>query len=185
MKPDTHGSGHRGWIAVDLDGTLAVYHGWVSASHIGPPIEPMVARVKQWLRDGQDVRIFTARVVPGKPDRDECLRAISDWSMEVFGIQLPMTSEKDPGMLELWDDRCVQVIPNTGRRADSSLARIGSRLERYAVFWAMVLFVPIHSETARRWRCRYNMHDYHDWEHGQPEHMTKQPCVRCGTKFGI
>ena len=29
-----------------------------------------------------------------------------------------MTHEKDFRMIQLWDDRCVQVIPNTGLRAD-------------------------------------------------------------------
>ncbi len=31
---------------------------------------------------------------------------------------LEITNSKDLAMLELWDDRCVQLIPNTGRRAD-------------------------------------------------------------------
>lgn len=124
---DTHGEHTQGWIAVDLDGTLAVYHGWEGAQHIGAPIERMVERVQQWLKEGKDVRIFTARVAPGKHDRMECINAIEDWSEAVFGRVLPMTSEKDPGMLELWDDRCVQVIPNSGRRADSFMERLAHR----------------------------------------------------------
>lgn len=28
----------RGWIGVDLDGTLAEYHGWKGVDHIGPPV---------------------------------------------------------------------------------------------------------------------------------------------------
>lgn len=27
----------QGWIGVDLDGTLAEYHGWKGAEHIGQP----------------------------------------------------------------------------------------------------------------------------------------------------
>lgn len=54
-----------GWIGVDLDGTIAEYHGWVSPTHIGAPIPKMVERVKVWLSEGKEVRIFTARVFPG------------------------------------------------------------------------------------------------------------------------
>ena len=35
-----------------------------------------------------------------------------------FGVVLPVTNVKDWHMLELWDDRAVQVEPNTGRRVD-------------------------------------------------------------------
>lgn len=48
-----------GWIGVDLDGTLAEYTGWHGPGHIGPPIPKMLDRVKNWLAEGVDVRIFT------------------------------------------------------------------------------------------------------------------------------
>ena len=54
----------RGWIGVDLDGTLAEYNGWQGPANIGAPIPAMVERVKAWLEEGRDVRIFTARVGP-------------------------------------------------------------------------------------------------------------------------
>jgi hypothetical protein len=44
--------------------------------------------------------------------------AIDAWCLEHLGRTLEVTAIKDYGMLQLWDDRCVQVIPNTGRRAD-------------------------------------------------------------------
>lgn len=47
---------------MDLDGTLAEYHGWNGG--IGKPIPGMVRRVKAWLAEGLEVRIFTARVSP-------------------------------------------------------------------------------------------------------------------------
>lgn len=53
-----------GWIGVDLDGTLATYDGWVSADHVGEPVPAMVERVQQWLAEGREVRIFTARIWP-------------------------------------------------------------------------------------------------------------------------
>ena len=55
----------NGWIAVDLDGTLAEYHGWVNTFNIGAPIPVMAERVRSWIADGKDVRIFTARVDGG------------------------------------------------------------------------------------------------------------------------
>lgn len=106
----------RGWIGVDLDGTLAEYHGWQGINHIGPPIEPMVARVKQWLAEGQEVRIFTARV--SSDDSSELIvirAAIHKWCREHIGRTLEVTNVKDYGMKELYDDRCVTVEQNTGR----------------------------------------------------------------------
>lgn len=104
-----------GWIGVDLDGTLAEYSHWVSPTHIGAPIQPMRVRVLRWLAEGRDVRIFTARVTDGRP---EVVRAIEKWCVKNLGRKLPITATKDYAMVELWDDRAVQVEPNTGRRVD-------------------------------------------------------------------
>lgn len=106
----------HGWIGVDLDGTLAHYDGWVSPEHIGEPIPAMLARVKEWLAAGIDVRIFTARVFGA--GRESALPHIQAWCIAHLGTVLTVTNEKDYGMVELWDDRAVQVIPNTGERAD-------------------------------------------------------------------
>ncbi|MGD9728204.1 MAG: hypothetical protein AB7R40_23125 [Nitrospiraceae bacterium] len=103
----------QGWIGVDLDGTLAEYHGWQGPDHIGPPIDLMVKRVKRWLADGEDVRIFTARVAD---DPDGAARvAIQQWCEQFIGTVLPVTNVKDYGMIELWDDRVVAVSRNEGR----------------------------------------------------------------------
>lgn len=105
------------WIGVDLDGTLAHYDGWTGSLEPGAPIAPMVRRVKQWLAEGHDVRIFTARV--SEPDfttRVKTLDAIREWSSEHIGVVLPITNVKDYHMIELWDDRAVSVEANTGRQ---------------------------------------------------------------------
>lgn len=99
-----------GWIGVDLDGTLAHYDGWEAEDHIGVPIPEMVERVRAWLADGRDVRIFTARVGLTAAEK-----AITAWCERHFGRALMMTNIKDHDMDELWDDRCVQVERNTGR----------------------------------------------------------------------
>ena len=99
-----------GWIGVDLDGTLAHYTGWLGPEHIGEPIIPMLARVNNWLALGKEVRIFTARA--SDPSQ---IPAVKKW-LANLGLDLQVTNVKDFAMIELWDDRCVQVELNTGKR---------------------------------------------------------------------
>ena len=100
----------NGWIGVDLDGTIAEYHGWKGSDSIGKPIMPMVIRVLDWLNSGQEVKIFTARAsVP------ENIPAIVAWCKEHLGREIPITNVKDFGMITLYDDRAIQVEFNTGR----------------------------------------------------------------------
>ena len=105
---------NRGWIGVDLDGTLAHYDEWRGPTHIGAPVPEMVERVKRWLAAGHTVKIFTARV-SHEPQADEVRRAIAEWLVKHEIGLLEVTCTKDFAMIELWDDRCVQVEPNTGR----------------------------------------------------------------------
>ena len=110
----------RGWIGVDLDGTLAYYDKFISPSHIGEPIPKMVNRVKQWLAEDKTVKIFTARV--SHPDQMEAaIVAIREWSKKHIGQVLEITCYKDYGMVELYDDRCKQVIKNTGKLLEDDL----------------------------------------------------------------
>ena len=107
------------WIAVDLDGSLAVYDTFKGHEHIGEPIWPMVNRVFQWLAEGKIVKIFTARASEPDPQkRLVALDAIAKWSLTVFGTSLPVTCIKDYGCVAIWDDRAIQLIKNTGQRAD-------------------------------------------------------------------
>jgi hypothetical protein len=107
-----------GWIGVDLDGTLAEYGGWKGGS-IGSPLQPMLERIRGWLRRGQDVKIFTARVSRTNNSATaiaEETAFIQDWLEAECGLpRLEVTAEKDYGMIELWDDRAIQVEMNTGR----------------------------------------------------------------------
>ena len=99
----------KGWIGVDLDGTLAHYEGWKGPSEIGEPIPKMMERVKGRLSEGIQVKIFTARAsIPSQ------ILPVREW-LEKHGLgDLPITNKKDISMIELWDDRVIQVIPNTG-----------------------------------------------------------------------
>ncbi len=111
----------RGWIGVDLDGTLAHYDGWRGETHIGPPIPAMVERVKTWLAEGREVRIFTARISDPRPGINRAIvDAICAWCREHVGAALLVTNVKDFEMIALWDDRAVQVVRNTGARADGA-----------------------------------------------------------------
>ena len=131
----------NGWIGVDLDGTLAHYDGWKGPEHIGAPVPAMVERVKRWIDAGYEVRIFTARVfplMPGVPGSGfppvmpgyeaapfastaaDAFSAIGTWCSKHLGHPLSVTCIKDYGMIELWDDRAVQVTPNTGEPVGQS-----------------------------------------------------------------
>ena len=103
----------NGFIAVDLDGTLAAYSGWKGPDDIGEPIPAMMERVRNWLNQGIRVKIFTARAeVPAN------IPAIKNW-LQVHGLpDLEVTCVKSMDMIEYWDDRAVEVIPNTGRPAN-------------------------------------------------------------------
>ena len=115
-----------GWIGVDLDGTLAHYTGW-GDGQIGEPVPAMLKRVKQWLSEGREIRIFTARVGFGAGFSEASQRSddahfideqrvlIEAWCEQHVGQELAVTAVKDFGMIELWDDRCVRVKANTGQ----------------------------------------------------------------------
>src|ERR1700722_14845096 len=97
------------WIGVDLDGTLARDLGSRRGDEIGSPIKPMLLRVKQWIAEGHTVKIFTARASSPRQ-----VAAIKKWLAKHGLPDLEVTNVKDLKMIELWDDRCVQVATNSG-----------------------------------------------------------------------
>ena len=112
----------QGWIGVDLDGTLAEYGVWMGPGHVGPPVPRMVQRVKAWLAEGREVRIVTARANPIDYTPAQYVTAmttVEEWCEKHIGRRLPVTCSKDYRMVELWDDRAIQVIPNVGLRVDN------------------------------------------------------------------
>jgi hypothetical protein len=115
---------HSPWIGVDMDGTLAIDDGWRGPHHVGDPVPLMLARVLHWLAHGKDVRILTARVASTNPGRAQSREAIRDWCRRFLGREIPITAEKDDQMIEFWDDRCIQVEPNTGVRVQPQKARV-------------------------------------------------------------
>jgi hypothetical protein len=115
------------WIGVDLDGTLAHYES-EQFPMIGDPIEPMVERVRAWLSIGLTVKIVTARVGPRVTDAEMKIEVdrIEKWCLKHLDQRLPVVCSKDYAMVELWDDRAVQVEHNTGRIAAPQQTRIRS-----------------------------------------------------------
>lgn len=119
------------WIGVDFDGTLATYTHWVAPDSLGEPIPLMVERVKRWLAEGREVKILTARAWPlgvsvNVEDRyfvdaSKAVQAIHEWCEKHLGRKLEVTCVKDYMMLELYDDRAVQVQANTGKLIGHSL----------------------------------------------------------------
>lgn len=95
-----------GWYGVDLDRTLAEYHG---QEGIGKPIAPIMSIVKRWLNEGKEVRIFTARASdPGQTAE------IQDWLEKHNLPRLKVTNVKDHDMIRLLDDRAIGVRANEG-----------------------------------------------------------------------
>jgi hypothetical protein len=112
----------RPYIAFDLDRTLAEQRGaFKGPTVIGKPIPEMIDRIKDVLKNGEDVdgkpikdvRIFTARVT--NDPRGMARAAIEAWLHRNIGQSLPITDRKDHWMARLYDDRARQVEPNTGK----------------------------------------------------------------------
>ena len=106
-----------GHILVDLDGTLAHYDDWKGEDKIGEPVPAMVNRVKKWLDEGIEVRIFTARASGRMTPQEhvQVLHAIHNWCHDHLGVALEVTNEKDYGCIAIYDDRAWHVVPNEGR----------------------------------------------------------------------
>jgi hypothetical protein len=132
--------GPRGWIGVDLDGTLAYYDGWTKWNEFGPPIQAMVERIKGWLAEGKDVRIFTARVPLDDTEPQTCYKSgeqwtgvqmkfyIAEYTQKHVGQRLRSQCYKDLHCIEIWDDRAIGVVANTGETlGDAAVAEYIAR----------------------------------------------------------
>jgi len=97
-----------GWIGFDLDGTLAKHR--KGQIKIGDPIGPAVEKLRRRVAAGREVRIVTARAALGPAE----LVKVYNWITGNINLPLEVTCSKDPAMIELWDDRVVEVEKNTG-----------------------------------------------------------------------
>lgn len=102
-------------IALDLDGTLAEYNGWVNIDNIGPPIPKMWDLFIKWTSDPNvSVSIFTARA--GTSGADEAIR---NWLIRhgldnTTSEDIDITNVKHKCFTEYWDDRAIAVQRNSG-----------------------------------------------------------------------
>lgn len=183
---DTHGEKGKGWYGFDLDGTLAKYDGWKGIGHIGEPVKPMVELIKRMHDEGKVVKIMTARIAPHKledgtvgesyvtvPDgekgatRNYAHQFINDWCHFNLGFIPEIVYQKDHLMLELYDDRVKQVVPNEGWlvediAASKRVVRTVERVEyvhckwgdRYAAFSVGVLVACILFTALTVWRAK-------------------------------
>ena len=145
---DTHGVEGKGWYGFDLDGTLAVYDKWEGIDHIGEPVKHMVDLIKRMHEEGKVVKILTARIAPHKledgtvgesyitvPDgeggvtRTYAHQFINDWCHFNLGFIPEIVYQKDHLMLELYDDRVKQVVPNEGLLVEDLYRECGKMLK--------------------------------------------------------
>lgn len=119
------------WIGVDWDRTLVEYHtnpNGYDPLHMGEPLWPMVARIKDWLAVGMQVKIFTARASGFnlENERERSLKSLVIQTMQdhmenVMGLpRLQVTNEKDYLCEAIYDDIAIGMIPNTGQTAMSA-----------------------------------------------------------------
>lgn len=110
-----------GAIAVDLDKTLATYEDGDAAedpTKIGAPIQSTVDHVKQLLKDGKDVWVFSARATS-----PEVVDAIKAWTKEHIGQELPVTNIKHPTFAQFIDDRAVTPEQATAQQGETNAIR--------------------------------------------------------------
>ncbi len=105
----------QSWIGVGLDGTLAYLEGPIDPQHIGLPVPDMLARVLDWIDHGHTVKVFTPRAC-----EEEGVALVEQWMRDHGLPEMEVTCEKDLHMLEVWDNRSIQIIPNTGKPVGES-----------------------------------------------------------------
>lgn len=118
MIDDKGKRNEEGWIGVDFDGTLAHYDHFRGDDHFGEPLDGMVCRVRNWIKAGKDVRLFTARrPSPG----------LRRWMAQHLGAVLPVATGKDHNMIALYDDRAITVPRNSGEPLEGAEKAVGMK----------------------------------------------------------
>jgi hypothetical protein len=117
----------KAWWGFDIDKTAFVDEGGTRGGVIGEPIQGIIRRIKYFLRTGRNVCIVTARVHPSEPDAAAQRLLIQDTLDATLGkemaIRIPIRCDKDRHMIDLYDDRAKQVIPNRGVLVQNELRR--------------------------------------------------------------
>ena len=98
-----------GWIGVGFDGTLAKTCPHDRADAIGEALQPMLRRVRHWIRSGRTVKIVTPRA--GDAFQEHSIR---QWCLRQRLPELAITDRIDEKMIAFWDARSVGVLPDLG-----------------------------------------------------------------------
>lgn len=123
---------NRPWVGVDLDGTLAEYTEWRGTTHIGKPVRAMCDLVKLLHKQGEVIKIFTARVSDAEEDPKKVAKVkknIQDWCEEHLGFRPEVTDRKDYCMVALYDDRAIQVVQNSGHLLEETIKDLKAYVE--------------------------------------------------------
>lgn len=135
-------AGRKGYVAFDLDGTLATfdYGRWEEdgQKYIGEPVDAMLETLKAYRKDGVEVRIVTARVYGvDEEEKAEIIARIHGWLEEKCGLPpIPVQCHKCCDMMRLYDDRAVEVFDGQGvgwREVFYTLAFPLVELEEYGI----------------------------------------------------
>jgi hypothetical protein len=112
-----------------MDGTAVEWHGWTAWNEIGKPLPAMIARIRDWLDKGYQVKIFTSRLpldqspmaeevcktTGERYTRQDMIKVIADYFEPLVGQRLEAINIKHYKMYEYWDDIAVQMVVNTGQ----------------------------------------------------------------------
>lgn len=107
-------------VFVDLDGTLAVQKTNGYEREIGEPISPMIEIIKEEIKNGAEVKIFTARASDWTDELEKL--DIERFCVKHFGRVLPITALKEHYIDVYYDDRAIRVEKNTGKLLDDRIS---------------------------------------------------------------
>jgi hypothetical protein len=102
------GVGFRGYLIADD----------VEITDEARPIWEAKLHVQKLLSAGEDVRIVTKEVADGLVDSTATFAAIESWCLANLGQKIPIQPLGTAGMKALYSPEVIQMIPNSGLRAD-------------------------------------------------------------------
>lgn len=109
----------KGAWAFDLDGVLATRQHPFNPYTVGEPVLPILDLALEAVREGRKVYCFTARASSTDPGMH---RAVREW-LDRHGLEgVRITNTKTSDIAVYYDDRAVQVIPDTGELVEKVAA---------------------------------------------------------------
>lgn len=95
---------------------MAKYSGWKGPLFFGEPVPDFVKMMKEWLKSGIEVVVFTARISEDNPNlKLQIIMGLHAWCERHVGQVLEVTNIKSPRATRFYDDRNVCIEKNTGK----------------------------------------------------------------------